>query len=85
MKTRLAAVLVSLGLVCSAWAQVDADNPPTPPPGSQQPAPVNDRSVSLKEIIPNVVDDQKQIWTFPARLTHDHYWIIGFRRWWSSL
>jgi hypothetical protein len=64
---------------------VDADNPPTPPPGSQQPAPVNDRSVSLKEIIPNVVDDQKQIWTFPARLTHDHYWIIGFRRWWSSL
>jgi membrane-associated phospholipid phosphatase len=75
MKRRLAVVLVSLGLVCSAWAQVDADNPPTPPPGSPPPAPLNDRSVSLREIIPNLVDDQKQIWTFPARLTHDHYWI----------
>jgi membrane-associated phospholipid phosphatase len=74
MKRKLAVVLVSLGLGCSAWAQVDADNP-TPPPASQPPAPVNDRSVSLREMIPNLVDDQKQIWTFPARLTHDHYWI----------
>jgi membrane-associated phospholipid phosphatase len=29
----------------------------------------------LREVIPNIVDDQKRIWTFPARLTHDHNWV----------
>lgn len=53
-----------LALACGARAQVD--------PGTPQP---NDRSVSLREIIPNIADDQKQIWTFPARLTHDHNWV----------
>ncbi|HEX5228675.1 MAG TPA: phosphatase PAP2 family protein [Bryobacteraceae bacterium] len=35
----------------------------------------NDRSVSLREMIPNVVDDQRRIWTFPAHITHHHNWI----------
>jgi membrane-associated phospholipid phosphatase len=65
----VAAVLGLLGLVGIAWAQ-DADpqapDPPPPPPAA--------RSVSWAELFPNIVDDQKQIWTFPARLTHDHYW-----------
>jgi membrane-associated phospholipid phosphatase len=65
------ATVVLVGFAWSACAQ-DADNPP--PPGVQQPV-AGDRSVSLREIIPNIADDQKEIWTFPARLTHDHYWI----------
>jgi membrane-associated phospholipid phosphatase len=67
MTRGLLAVLVSLGLACSAWAQVDTDNPPNPPP--------SDRSVSWEELIPNILDDQKEIWTFPARVNHDHYWV----------
>jgi membrane-associated phospholipid phosphatase len=74
MKNTLIASFFSLGLSCGVWAQEDADNPPHPPPATQAPA-ANDRSVSLRELIPNLVDDQKRIWTFPARLTHDHYWI----------
>jgi membrane-associated phospholipid phosphatase len=62
----LVSIIVSLGLVGSAWAQSDRDPPPPP---------ANDRSVSLREIIPNIIDDQKEIWTFPARVTHHHYWI----------
>ncbi len=77
MQKVLVAAFVSLGLAWGAWAQGDADNPPNPPnpPGSQQVPQANDRSVSWREMIPNLADDQKQIWTFPARLTHDHYWI----------
>jgi len=45
------------------------------PQGSQQAPSANDRSVSWVKLIPNILDDQKQIWTFPARLTHHHYWI----------
>jgi membrane-associated phospholipid phosphatase len=70
----LVVAMVSLGLAGSGWAQGDADNPPSPP-GAKQAPPASDRSVSLREMIPNVVDDQKRIWTFPARLTHDHDWI----------
>jgi membrane-associated phospholipid phosphatase len=73
MQKVLVAAFVSLGLASSAWAQGDADNPPNPP-GSQVPA-ATDRSVSWVELIPNIVDDQKHIWTFPARLTHHHNWV----------
>ena len=74
MQNAVVAAFVSIGLACSTWAQGDADHPANPQPGQPVPA-ASDRSVSLREIIPNVVDDQKRIWTFPARLTHDHYWI----------
>ncbi len=74
MRKVLVAIFVSLSLAWSAWAQGDADNPPNPT-GSQQVPPATDRSVSWRQMIPNLADDQKRIWTFPARLTHDHYWI----------
>jgi membrane-associated phospholipid phosphatase len=65
---------VSLGLACTACPQVEGDNPQIPP--ATQPAPAaSDRSVSWREMIPNLADDQKRIWTFPAHLTHDHNWI----------
>jgi membrane-associated phospholipid phosphatase len=73
MQKGLAAALILLGFTFGAHAQGDSDNPP--PPDSHQTPAASDRSVSWKEIIPNIADDQKQIWTFPARLTHDHYWI----------
>ena len=34
----------------------------------QQPQPPGDRDVSLKQIIPNILDDQKSIWSFPAHV-----------------
>lgn len=71
----LFAAFFSLGLVWKASAQADAGSPSPNPPDNQQTQPTNARSVSWREIIPNIADDQKQIWTFPARLTHDHYWI----------
>jgi PAP2 superfamily len=30
----------------------------------------NDREVSLRKIVPNIICDQKRIWTFPWRLAH---------------
>lgn len=74
MKNIAVAAFLSLGLASGAWAQGDPDNPPNPQPGQPAPA-ASDRSVSLREIIPNVVDDQKRIWSFPAHLTHDHNWV----------
>jgi membrane-associated phospholipid phosphatase len=35
---------------------------------SQQPA--DDRDVSLKKLVPNILEDQEAIWSFPARLAH---------------
>ena len=40
-----------------------------------QPAPPVDRPVSWKQLVPNFLDDQKQIWTFPARLNHGSNWV----------
>ena len=34
-----------------------------------------DRPVSLKLLVPNILSDQKNIWTFPVRLTHKNVWI----------
>jgi len=69
MKQAATAILGLLGAVGIARAQ-DAD-PPAPAPPNPPPA---GRSVSWVKLVPNIADDQKQIWTFPARLTHDHYW-----------
>lgn len=34
-----------------------------------------DRPVSWKLIAPNILNDQKAIWLFPAKVTRDHNWI----------
>jgi membrane-associated phospholipid phosphatase len=67
MKIVLGLVVVSLGLAQGGWAQVDQGNPPAPA--------ASNRSVSWTELVPNIVDDQKQIWSFPARLTRHHNWV----------
>jgi membrane-associated phospholipid phosphatase len=41
----------------------------TVPAGAQQ-QPADDRDVSLKQLVPNILEDQKAIWTFPAKLAH---------------
>ena len=63
MKRALIAVFVLIGLVGGARAQ--------DPSASSS----SERSVSWPELIPNIASDQKQIWTFPARLGHDHNWV----------
>jgi membrane-associated phospholipid phosphatase len=40
--------------------------PGTFPALAQQPA--DDRDVTLKKVVPNILEDQKNIWTFPAKL-----------------
>jgi membrane-associated phospholipid phosphatase len=57
---------------------VPSANPPSaePRPGSISPSPDVDRSVSLKGVIPNIIEDQKQIyWTFPSQLAHGKHWV----------
>jgi membrane-associated phospholipid phosphatase len=34
-----------------------------------------DRPVSWKLLLPNILSDQKHIWTFPVRLAHGHDWL----------
>lgn len=34
-----------------------------------------ERAVSLKKLAPNLLDDQKQIWTFPGKLAKGQHWI----------
>lgn len=35
----------------------------------------NERDISWKKLLPHIVDDQKSIWSFPARLAQGHYLI----------
>ena len=44
--------------------------PPVP-----QPSVAFDRPVSLKLLLPNLLNDQERIWTFPARLVNRQDWI----------
>lgn len=78
MKKTAMLAIVCLGLGATARAQ-DPGAPPDPqvtPPPPSPPAVAAGRSVSWPQLVPNIVDDQKQIWTFPARLSHDR----GFTR-----
>ena len=48
--------------------------PETDGPAAPSPEPDSDRPVSWKLLYHNVIADQKQIWSFPARLTQAHNW-----------
>jgi membrane-associated phospholipid phosphatase len=37
-------------------------------PGHAQQQPADERDVSLKKLVPNIIEDQKAIWSFPVRL-----------------
>ena len=52
MRLRLAAALTLAASLCSA----------------QQQPPDDDRDISWKKLVPNIVEDQKSIWLFPRRL-----------------
>jgi membrane-associated phospholipid phosphatase len=51
--------------------------PPQSPATSPIPQPASsvDRPVSWKLLLPNLISDQKHIWTFPARLVEGQNWI----------
>jgi membrane-associated phospholipid phosphatase len=55
------------------------DEPPSPGEPRNTPTansvPTFDRPVSWKLLLPNILNDQKQIWTFPVRLAHGHDWL----------
>ena len=53
----------------SAPPQAPLSAPVPPPP------PAFDRPVSLRLLVPNLVHDQGQIWSFPARIAKGHNWI----------
>jgi hypothetical protein len=67
MKIALAPAL-ALALTSCLLAQV-----PDPPPANPQPEP--GRSVSWTKLAPNILSDQKQIWTFPRKLRQRKVWI----------
>jgi membrane-associated phospholipid phosphatase len=49
--------------------------PPPPAPDTQStssPSVPGDRPVSWKKFLPNLLDDQKRIWTFPVRVAEGH-------------
>ena len=46
-----------------------------PDPASPDPQPDSGRAVSWTKLVPNVLSDQKQIWTFPRKLGQRKYWI----------
>jgi membrane-associated phospholipid phosphatase len=86
-KLLVAAIVTSALVIPSrAPAQItrpDQSSPAAPPPNeppetaeppAPSPEPALDRPVSWKLLYRNVMADQKQIWTFPARLMHGQNW-----------
>src|SRR5580700_1397540 len=49
---------------------------PTPSPVPSPPSPAVDRPVSFKLLLPNLISDQKRIWSFPARLVQGQSWTL---------
>ena len=74
MKTVLLCIGISASSVLTAQV-----NPPDSTASQSaprpQPLPPYQRPVSLGRIIPNVLDDQSKIWTFPTRLNKKRNWI----------
>jgi len=73
-------VLLSLLLIVGAfpfWAQNGTGCPPLPPCSPTAPAgtqQTEDRPVSLKLVLPNILQDQKPIWSFPAKAVKGEHW-----------
>jgi hypothetical protein len=87
---KLPVVVIALfALVIPNWAQAQitpADQSSTTVPPTNEPAetagtqvqpsePGSERPISWKLMFPNWVADQKQIWSFPARVTRHRNWI----------
>jgi membrane-associated phospholipid phosphatase len=70
---QLGSVLLCAGFAVSstAFGQTSGSGKPTPTASSTG----TDRPVSLKRLLPNLISDQKRIWSSPARLVQDRNWI----------
>jgi membrane-associated phospholipid phosphatase len=82
-------VMAMAALVIPSWAAAqtatpDQSSPTAAPPNeppqttaetAPSPSQDIDRSVSWKLMYPNLIADQKQIWSFPARLVQGQNWI----------
>ncbi|HYK59600.1 MAG TPA: phosphatase PAP2 family protein [Bryobacteraceae bacterium] len=55
----------------------DANDPAQTPPvnSGSSPSVPEERPVSLKKLVPNLLSDQKRIWLFPAQPAQGHYWM----------
>ncbi len=74
-KAALAVVLLCApGLIQAQSGITVPIRPPTTTSGSNAPGQVEDRPVSWKLLVPNILHDQKPIWTFPATATKDGHW-----------
>ncbi len=58
----------------SSPAALPPNEPETARPPDQSPQPDFDRPVSWKLLFPNLIADQKRIWSFPARLVQGQNW-----------
>lgn len=64
-------------LVCGVLSQavfLGAQLQPSAPPASTTGTSAPDRAVSWRLITPNIIQDQKAIWTFPADLVRGKHW-----------
>ena len=59
----------------SSAAAPAPNDPETAQPPAPSPPPGFDRPISWKHLYPNLIADQKQIWSFPARLIQGQSWI----------
>jgi hypothetical protein len=71
----LAFALAAPSLVAGQTAQPDQISHDVSPATAPQPVPSVDRAVSWKLLGPNVLSDQRRIWTFPIRLVRGRNWI----------
>ena len=63
--------LQGLALFPDEWGhRQNAPTPPSAPPNSQ----FDERPIDLKSVIPDVLHDQRTIWTFPTRLAQGEDW-----------
>jgi len=74
---RICVALIGLSLFMIPSAVSAQTAPPDAPEASsvRRAVPAFDRPVSWKLMLPNILSDQKHIWTFPARLAHGHDWL----------
>jgi membrane-associated phospholipid phosphatase len=74
----LLSLAAALGLGMGLWGQgiPDPNVPPQQPdpPNHASPADLDGRPVSWKTLIPNVANDQKRMWMFPAQAIQGKHW-----------
>jgi membrane-associated phospholipid phosphatase len=76
-------ILVIPSRAAAQIGELDRSSPAAPPssepetarPLDQSPPPDFDRPISWKLLYPNLIADQKQIWSFPARLMQGQSWM----------